>query len=254
VEQKLSVVIITFNEERNIERCLAAAKMVADDIVVLDSFSIDKTEEICRRHNVTFIQAAWKGYGISKNEANLFAKHNYILSIDADEVLSEALTKSIVIEKSKGFRGVYELNRLTNYCGTWIKHGGWYPDKKIRLFSKQNSKWNAEMVHEEIIHNKNEPTKFLHGDLYHYSYYSQDDHWKKAVKYSLLTAEKFYKKGRKTWFLEPLTSAIARFFAMYFIKLGFLDGRAGLVIAWISAKANYVKYASLMQLQKNKID
>ena len=248
---KLSIVVITFNEERNIDRCLKAAEAVADDIVVLDSFSTDRTMEICKSYGVTFIQSAWKGYGLTKNEANLAAKHDYILSIDADEVLSPELIKSIKKEKEKGFDGVYEVHRLTNYCGHWIKHGGWYPDKKIRLFSKTMAAWNHEMVHEEVVLKEPQQTKLLAGDLFHYSYYTQADHWAKAVKYSHLTAEKLFKNGRTTWFLHPAISAVSRFLAMYIIKLGFLDGRAGFTIAWISAKANYVKYDALIELQKN---
>jgi glycosyltransferase involved in cell wall biosynthesis len=252
VNHKLSVVIITLNEEKNIERCLSSINRIADDIVVLDSYSTDRTEEICKNYNVTFVKSKWKGYGTSKNEANQYAKHEYVFSIDADEALSPELEKSIKQEKSKGFDDIYELNRLTNYCGSWIKHGGWFPDKKIRLFSKNNATWNNEMVHEEIIFPEDQERKFLEGNLYHYSYYSQEDHWQKATKYSHLTAEKLFRKGRKTWFLEPFISALARFIAMYFIKLGFLDGKAGFTISYISAKANYVKYKSLIELYKNK--
>ena len=126
---KISAVIITYNEERNIARCLDSLKDVADEIVVLDSFSTDGTEEICRQKKAVFIQHEWIGYASSKNIANEKASNDWILSIDADEALSEMLIDSILKIKNQLSDKFYSFNRLTNYCGTWIKHSGWYPDR-----------------------------------------------------------------------------------------------------------------------------
>ena len=139
----LSVVIITYNEERNIGRCLDSIKDIADDIVVVDSFSTDKTEEICIPYNVNFIKRSWEGYSLTKNFANKQAKHDWIFSIDADEALSEELKHSIMQAKKIGINQTYEICRLTNYCGHWIRHSGWYPDIKLRIFDRGTSDWQT---------------------------------------------------------------------------------------------------------------
>ena len=247
----ISVVIITFNEERNIKRCLDSLIDVADEIVVIDSFSTDRTKEICNNYNVNFIETEWKGYSESKNFGNNKASYNYILSIDADEVFSEVLKKSILKEKQKGLTGTYSFNRLTNYCGSWIRHSGWYPDEKIRIFPKEYSEWTGEYVHEELFFSKPLKNKFLNGDLLHYSYSNSKEHRERADKYSVLTAQKMHKTNKKASILKPYLSAIARFISMYIFKLGFLDGIAGLKIAFISAQSNIIKYKTLIALNKS---
>lgn len=249
---KLSATIITLNEERNIERCILSLQGVADEIIVLDSFSTDKTEEICRQYKVRFEQRAWAGYSQSKNYVNSLASHDYIFSIDADEALSEALKASILAAKEKGLTGVYSLNRLTNYLGTWIKHSGWYPDVKTRIFPKATSKWVGEYVHEELEIEGNPEPKLLTGDLHHYSYYSFEDHRSRADKYSRLTAQKMNAKGKRASILKPYLSALVRFVGMYFIKLGFLDGKMGFKIAEISARSNVYKYKELRRLNREQ--
>jgi glycosyltransferase involved in cell wall biosynthesis len=245
----LSVVIITLNEERNIERCLKSIRDLADEIIVLDAFSMDKTAEICSKYPVRFVQRAWGGYSASKNHLNSLVTSDYILSLDADEALSEALYLEIKAEKEKGFKGTYSVNRLTNYMGKWIHHSGWYPDVKPRLFPKEGSYWSGEYVHEELVYPACEPVVFK-GVLEHYSYYSYEDHRARADKYSLLTAQKFHAKGKKVGPLKPIISAVGRFVAMYFIKLGFLDGWKGFKIAQISAQSNVLKYKELRRLNR----
>lgn len=242
----ISGVVITLNEERNIERCILSMQDVCDEIIVLDSFSTDNTKAICSRLNVRFIEKEWLGYSASKNYANNLASYPYILSIDADECLSKELIDSIKRHKGKGLNNVYSLNRLTNYMGTWVKHCGWYPDKKVRLFPK-DVEWEGAYVHEEL-NLKNYSVIELEGHLHHYSYYDTVDHRKRADKYSLLTAQKMNAKGKKAGALKPYLSAIAKFISVYFIKLGFLDGKAGWNIARISAASNIVKYKELRRL------
>jgi (heptosyl)LPS beta-1,4-glucosyltransferase len=246
---RLSVVIITLNEERNIARCLKSVQGLADEIIVLDAFSADRTQAICEEFGVRFVQREWAGYSASKNYLNSLATSEYILSLDADEALSKELYSEILTEKEKGFSGTYSVNRLTNYLGKWIHHSGWFPDIKPRLFPKEGSYWSGEYVHEVLVHPASVEQVFK-GVLEHYSYYSYQDHRARADKYSYLTAQKFHAAGKTVGLLKPYISAIGRFFAMYFIKKGFLDGWAGFKIAQISAQSNVVKYKELRRLNR----
>lgn len=249
--ESLSAVIITFNEEKNIKRCLKSLQNVADEIIVVDSFSTDQTEAICQSFNVKFHKMEWEGYSKTKNKAQSLANSEYVISVDADECLDEQLIREISEIKKSGFNGVYELNRLTNYCGSWIHHSGWNPDWKIRIYPKSLVKWNDAIVHEEL----NVPAELkinqLKGRLHHYSYFSTIQHRSKADQYSKLTALKYAEQGRKCYFFTPVLSALSRFISMYILKLGFLDGKAGWNIARISAESNAFKYRELIRLTKN---
>ncbi|PHR48846.1 MAG: glycosyl transferase [Fluviicola sp.] len=249
MNHKLSATIITFNEERNINRCIESLLPIADEIIVLDSFSTDKTEEICTKNGVRFEKREWKGYSNAKNYLNSLANHDYIFSIDADEAPDKKLQESILKVKKQGFEGAYAVNRLTNYCGKWVKHSGWYPDVKTRIFPKKTSKWEGKFVHEKLIIDGSPPSHLLEGHLLHYSYYNYTEHRERADKYSKLTAQKLYAKGKRATAVKPFISGLGRFISMYFIKKGFLDGRAGWKIATISAKSNIYKYKELRRLQ-----
>lgn len=248
--QKLAVVIITKNEERNIGRAIASVKSIADEIIVVDSYSTDKTKEICESHAVRFVQTDWKGYAETKNFANQLVVSDYIFSLDADEAPDEKLIESIQVEKQNGFSGIYVVNRLTNYCGKWIYHSGWYPDKKVRIFPKDKTKWTGAYVHEELEFSTPLQQKELSGHLHHFSYYSFIDHRQRADKYSLLTAKKLAEKGKTASAIKPMLSALGRFISMYFLKAGFLDGRMGFKIAFISAQSNVIKYKELRRLTR----
>lgn len=244
---QLSVVIITFNEEKNIERCLQSIQGIADDIVVVDSFSTDNTQEICKKHAVNFIQREWEGYASTKNFANKQAQYNWILSLDADEALSDELKNSILKQKKQEQLTTCEFNRLTNYCGTWIKHGGWYPDKKIRLFDKTITQW-AGMIHEELNFSKPITLVHLDGDCFHYSYYTIDQHYKQTDHFTTIAAKNLYTQGKKSSFSKLYVSPIVKFIRDYIVKLGFMDGQAGFNVARISAYATYLKYKKLNHL------
>lgn len=248
----LSAVIITFNEEKNIARCLDSIKDIADEIIVVDSFSTDSTEEICKNYALHFHQTKWKGYSQTKNEAQSLAKFDYILSLDADECLDDALKQEILALKKSGFKGVYSMNRLTNYCGTWVRFSGWNPDWKTRIYPKERVKWNDSIVHEELVLPDDLSIFNLKGRLLHFSYFSTKQHREKADQYSRLTAIKYAEKGKKSTFLAPLLSAVGRFVSMYFLKFGFLDGKAGWQIAKISALSNAYKYKELRRLNKER--
>ncbi len=247
----ISAVIITFNEEQNLERCLTSLKEIADEIIIVDSFSTDNTQNIAQQFGCTVHQQKWLGYSQQKNLANNLASNEYIFSIDADESLSPQLAASILKAKKNGLAGVYELKRLTNYCGAWIKHSGWYPDKKIRLFPKSTTKWEGEFVHETLSFEIESDPILLKGDLFHFSYSSADEHKERAFTYSKLRAEELYKKGKNVSQFKPYLSALGKFISMFIINLGFLDGVAGIKIAWISSAASIKKYKHLLSLTRS---
>ena len=244
--------IITLNEERNIERCIRSVQSFSDEIIVLDSLSTDRTKEICESLGVRFVERTWEGYSASKNYLNSLAKSEYIFSIDADEAASDELQSTILELKKSNATALYSVNRLTNYCGKWIKHSGWYPDIKTRLFPKEVCSWTGDYVHEELSCSGTMENLLLEGHLEHYSYYDYADHRARADKYSALTAQKFHAQGKKASILKPYLSAVGRFISMYFLKLGFLDGWMGLKIAQISAQSNVFKYKELRRLNQSK--
>lgn len=248
----VSAVIITLNEEHNIERCLQSLQHVADEIIVVDSFSTDGTEDICKRYGVRFILQKWQGYGKQKNTGNESASCSYILSVDADEALSDELKNSIIkIKNSTDTCDVYSFNRLTNYCGRkWIRHCGWYPDIKPRLWRKSKAAWNDADIHETLITRPDATTGMLKGDLLHYTYRTISDHMQVTDKYTTLLALKYFEKGKRTNTLKIIVKSIFCFIRDYFFKLGFLDGYYGFVICSATAFAIFLKYVKLKELQK----
>lgn len=247
---QLSVVIITYNEEKNIGRCLESIQGIADDIIVLDSFSTDNTEIICKKFNVNFIQRRWEGYSDSKNYANSQAKYDWILSLDADEALSEELKKSILEIKKQDVQKTFSFNRLTNYCGKWIRHCGWYPDVKVRIFDRNTTQWEG-MIHEKLNVPENS-AQHLKGDLLHYSYYKIEEHYRQSDKFSTLSAENLYAKGKNASVLKMIFSPAVKFVQHYFLKLGFLDGNAGYTVCKIMASTTFRKYSKLRALNSQK--
>lgn len=244
--EKLSVVIITFNEERNIERCLQSVKKIADEIIVVDSFSTDRTKEIATSYDINFVEQEWLGFSQQKNFANSLAQNEYILSLDADESLTEELERSILKQKMEGFSGVYSFNRLTNYCGTWVKHSSWYPDTKVRIFRPNKIKWVGE-IHEKLSLS-GATVNHLFGDLLHHSFYTRQDHLDQIEKFSSISAREMHLKGTKGALTKRWYKALARFVKIYFIHRGFLDGKAGFDIARFSGYAVYLKYTKLKML------
>ncbi len=247
--QKLSVVIITFNEEKNIGRCLQSIQGIADDIVIVDSFSTDKTEEICKKYPVKFVQRKWEGYSSAKNFGSASAKYDWILSLDADEALSDELKNSIQKIKAGNEMRFCTFNRLTNYCGKWIRHCGWYPDKKLRIFDKTKAEWKG-IIHEQLKIASHGKILYLHGDCLHYSYYSIEGHRKQTDKFSTISANALFSKGKKINLLKLYVSPIVKFIQSYFFQLGILDGYYGFMICKISAHSTYLKYFKLKQLYK----
>lgn len=247
---KISAVIITFNEERNIARCLQSVKDVADEVVVVDSYSTDRTEEICRSFGVIFMQNEWLGYSGQKNYANAQASHDHILSLDADEALSETLREEIVKEKEKGLKHAYEMNRMTNYCGHWIRYGSWYPDRQLRLFNRTSGRWDGEKIHEKYRPDERIRPEFLKGDILHFSYYSIQEHLDQANHFTTLTAQVAFSRGKTAPLVKVMANPLLRFFRDFFLRAGFLDGYHGFLIARISAFATFLKYIKIRQLHQ----
>ena len=250
--KKLSVVIITFNEENNIERCLKSVAKVADEIIVVDSFSTDKTEVICKAYNVNFLTHKFDGHIQQKNWAKAQATNPLILSLDADEALDDTLINSILELKSNGALDGYKMNRLTYYCGKWIRHTGWYPDVKLRLWAKDNGEWTGENPHDEFkLFKSSSKIGHLQGDILHYSYHHPDDHDKQIEYFTNIASKTFVDNGKKPFFMQAQISATIKFIKCYFIKLGFLDGKEGWIISTKSSYAAYLKYKKIQALLKN---
>lgn len=247
--KKISATIITLNEEDKIRQCLESLVGVADEIVVVDSLSTDSTKEICRGFGVKFVEQKWLGYSEQKNLANRLASHDWILSIDADEVISEELQKSIlkIKETDTPDSFVFSFNRLNNYCGKWIHHSGFYPDKKIRIWNRNIGQWKG-IVHEIIDFSTKTREIHLKGDLLHYSYSSPEDFEKQVFRFAEMRAQHYCDKGKKNAAILKIVSPIFFFIKHYIVRLGFLDGKEGFVMCWVSAKATRHKYKTLERL------
>ncbi|NNM94620.1 MAG: glycosyltransferase family 2 protein [Bacteroidia bacterium] len=249
---KLSVAIITLNEEKNIGRCIDSVQGIADEVVVVDSFSTDGTAEICRSKGATFIQRRFEGHIEQKNYVLTQTTYPFVLSLDADEALDETLKKSILAVKNERLYDGYEMNRLTNYCGKWIRHCGWYPDRKLRLFDKNKGAWGGMNPHDKFEMHGAKVGR-LKGDILHYSYYTREDHLKQIEYFTTILAKAMFDKGRKAPLWRLCCSPAFKFIKDYFFRLGFLDGGAGLQICALSAKATFIKYNKLRVLIKGQV-
>lgn len=242
----LSVVIITFNEEANIARCLTALGDVADEVLVVDSFSTDHTVEIARQYGARVVQNAFAGYVEQKNFATTQARHDYVLQLDADEVLTNELRQSIREARQNWQHAAYALARLTNYCGSWVRHGGWYPDRKLRLYDRRLGQWQGLLLHEHYEVQPGQTTGLLAGDVLHYSYTSIAQHVRQLNRFTSITAQERALKGKtRVTLFHLVLKPWWKFFHGYVLRLGFLDGFAGLSIAVISALGVFLKFAKL---------
>ena len=247
---QISVVIITYNEERNIGRCLDSVRDFADDIVVVDSFSTDRTKEICLEKGARFVEHKFPGHIEQKNWAITQAKFPHILSLDADEAPDAELKAAILKVKSDWKEDGYSMNRLTNYCGKWIHHCGWYPDVKLRLWDSRKGKWGGQNPHDKYELEAGSKEKHLPGNILHYSYYSVGEHYRQADKFSSIAANSLFREGKKSSLLLALIKTSAKFIRNYLVKTGFLDGKSGFIISKISAYETWQKYRKLAQLYR----
>ncbi|MGZ0016419.1 glycosyltransferase family 2 protein [Yeosuana sp. AK3] len=249
---KLSVVIITYNEEEHLKKCLGSLTNVADEIIVVDSFSKDGTQSICKEFNATFYQHRFEGYIEQKNYAISLAKYVYILSLDGDEALSETLKSSILSVKANWQFDGYYCNRLNNYCGQWIKHSDWYPDKKLRLFKKGSGEWKGINPHDVYTLKKELKSGSLKGDLLHWIYRDYSEHNLKIEKFSSIAANAYYELGKKSSIWKIIYRPLWAFFKAYFLRLGFLDGLNGWIICVQTYHVTFLKYVKLYRLWKIK--
>lgn len=221
---------------------------IVEEVVIVDAFSSDRTVEIAQKLGAKVTQKNWRGYSQNKNFGNNLAQNDWILSIDADEVLSPTLIANIQKQSLKE-QEVYSFNRLTNYCGQWIKYSNWHPDWNVRLFHRKYAVWKGDFVHERLTFPKSISIVQLNGLLHHYSYQSSEDHWRRIEKYAQLSAQQLFQDGKKATFTKLWLSPIARFLTTYFLKRGFLDGRAGWTISMRNAYLVNRKYRLLQQMQ-----
>lgn len=245
---KFSAIIITYNEERNIRRCLESLRGIADEIIVVDSYSQDKTREICESMGAKVVQHAFNGYADQKNRGIAMATHPYILSLDADEELSAELKASILRVKKDWTHDGYEMNRMTSYCGRWIRHGAWYPDRKLRLFDKRLGKWTGGKIHEKVSMDAAATIGRLKGDILHYSFYTVEEHVQTMNEYSTIKARVKYDKGIRPGLFRFCVHPVVRFLRDFLIKGGFRDGFYGYVIARNNAFNVYLTYVKVREL------
>ena len=245
----ISATIITLDEEANLGRCLASLRGVADEVVVVDSGSKDRTEAIAREGGAVFVRQPWLGYGPQKNVASDRASHDWILSLDADEALSDPLREAILAVKRAGPRAdAYEMNRLNWYCGRFLRHSGWYPDRKVRLWRKGAARWGDVSIHEVVEAAPGARVERLRGDLLHYTCHTREQHLRTIEKFTTLSAELLAREGRRASAWKRLGSPAAHFLRAYVLKLGFLDGIQGFHACRLSAYATWLKYEKLRRL------
>jgi len=248
---KISAVIITFNEERNIKRCLQSLDGMVDEILVVDSFSTDDTESLCKPFGVRFIKHPFEGHIQQKSWAAGQASFDYILSLDADEALSEQLKVSITSAKSNWEADGYSFSRLNNYLGKWIKHCGWYPDIKLRLWDRRKGDWGGDNPHDRVIMQEGSQVKKIGGDLLHYSYHSIQQHLNQINSFTEIAAKQAITNGKSSSVFKAVFKSFWKFKRDYIFKLGFLDGYYGFVICVLSAYAVFVKNIKIKELKNS---
>ena len=246
---KLSVVIITLNEEKNIGKCLDAVWQVADEVVVVDSFSTDRTRIICEEKEARFVEHRFDGHIEQKNFAISQATYEHVLSVDADEILSSQLISSIRKVKQNFSNEAYTINRMSFYVDRFIKHGHWFPDKKIRLFKKSAGKWDGKNPHDLFELNEGKKAPLLKGVLYHYTFNSVFAHIRQVNNFSEIGAAHLQDEAPLFLIIKAIFSPFWGFFYGYIVKFGFLDGWYGLTIAVLSSTETFLKYAkAIVQL------
>jgi len=247
----ISAVVITKNEARNVERCLRSLAGIADEIVVVDDHSTDGTAELCERLGARVVRQDWLGFGPQKNFANGLARHDWILSLDADEELDDELRRSIEAARARGLAGAYQLSRLNSYYGRFIRHGLEYPDRKVRLFPRRAARWNDSLVHEGLVLDPALSVGRLDGHLLHYTYATVAEHVARANRYTDLAAEDALRRGSRPSVARMLGSPVAVFVKSYFLKRGFLDGLHGLVLSVLHAHGAFLKHVKLWDLHRD---
>lgn len=249
---KLTVIVITKNEAHNISSCLQSVSF-ADQIVVLDSGSTDGTVDLAKKMKAEVSQNQdWPGFGAQKNRALDLARGEWVLSIDADEVVTPELQLEIQSVLDRPRFDAYSFPRLSSYCGKYMRHSGWYPDRITRLFKRGTARFSDDLVHEKLITSSS--VGQLNAHMLHESFTSFEAVMDKANRYSTAGAQHLFQKNKKASISTALSHALWAFFRTYVLRRGFLDGRMGLVLAISNAEGTYYRYLKLwlMSQQKNK--
>ncbi len=238
---KISATIITHNEQSNVARAIESLRC-CDEVVLVDSGSDDRTVEIAAKLGARVVESPWQGYAKQKNFAAEQAAHDWVLSIDADEALSEALEAEIWQIKKNGPQfDAYTMPRMAKYLGRWILHSGWYPDGKVRLYDRRKAKWAGEFVHETV--QVEGLIGHLECNLLHYTFSSLSEHLRSMDRYTTLAAEELVAHQHKVGWDNLVVDPFWTFLRTYFLQAGFLDGTEGLTIAFMAAFYNFLKYA-----------
>lgn len=247
----LSIIIITKNAADDIRRCLASVAW-ADEIIVLDSGSTDATVAICREYTSKVDTTDWPGFGKQKNRALAKASSDWVLSLDADEWLDPALATEIQATLKQPTASAYALPRCSKFCGQFIKYGAWGDDWVVRLFKRGSAEFSDDLVHEKLI--VTGEVKRLKNWLWHDSCKNLETALQKVDSYSTLGAQMKWKQGKRTSLVGALGHGIWTFLKVYLFKRGFLDGRAGFVLSWVTAAGSYYRYLKLLYLQDKQYD
>ena len=246
----ISVIIITKNEAHNIKDCLTSVSW-AEEIIVVDSGSTDGTPDICRQFsNCRVIDTDWPGFGPQKNRALSYATQDWVLSLDADERVTNELKADLLATMTQPEHDGYEIPRRSQYCGRFIDHAGWYPDHVLRLFKRNTAQFSNDQVHEKVILNGS--VAKLNQPLLHYSFENLEQVLHKVDHYSSLGAKQLYQKGKRASIGKAVYKGIWSFIRTYFLRLGILDGQEGLMLSISNAEGTYYKYAKLALLCKKR--
>jgi glycosyltransferase involved in cell wall biosynthesis len=250
---QISAVLITLNEEANIERSIRSVLPVADDVLVVDSFSTDATVARAEALGARVVQMEWQGFAETKNRAHALAHHDWIFSLDADEELDPQLVEAVRRFKQSlpPVHYVGQLHRRVFYCGYEIRHSGWVPDKKVRLFHRGYARWVGAYVHETLAYAAPKPVVVpLAGKLNHYTVVSLADHVNRIQRYTDLQAQEWFDRGKRTTVLFLLLKPVYEFLRTYVVRAGFRDGLPGLLLCLNQAFAKYLRQAKLLEKQR----
>jgi glycosyltransferase involved in cell wall biosynthesis len=247
----LSVVIITKNEAHIIGTTLQSLQGLTDDFIIVDSGSTDATIEICKKFNATIIETTWDGYGQNKNKGIDAAKYNWILNLDADEAIDAELKAAIMQLELNDEETVYNCKFKNFFCNKWIRFGEWAGDKHIRLFNRNKVRWNTAAVHEGLMLDNKTKVVMLPGNILHYTAQHIDEYIGKTIAYARLNAQKYQLQGKQANFFKLRMAPGFTFFQHYILRLGFLDGWEGYLIAKTTAWYTFLKYSFLKEMNKN---
>src|SRR5215470_12978871 len=249
---KITATVITFNEERNIEEALQSLAW-ADEIVVIDSRSADSTVSIARRFTDRIYVRDWPGYSAQKNFAAEQASYDWVFNLDADERVSDGLCGEIreLAQDANAGYAAFQMPRRAFYLGRWIKHCGWYPDYKVRLYDRRAARWRGEFVHESV--QTSGKIGRLSGEILHYTIRSASDHQLRMDRYTTLAAEEMFARGKRATATQILFSPIATFLKSYFLRLGFLDGVPGLAISYFAGHYAFLRALKLWEKERKKV-